>query len=146
MLIISENRKVRHDYEILEVFEAGLVLKGSEVKSLRLKQVTLKDSYVSFQGNEAFIQKMHINEYKQSGTHNHHPERIRKLLLHKNELHKLESQINEKGLTCVPLKIYFKNGVAKVELALVKGKKLHDKRESIKQRDAQRSLQKAMKL
>lgn len=136
ILIIQENKKARFDYFIIETYEAGLALMGSEVKSLRDRNVQLKDSYVSFVGNEAFLQNAHISVYKNSSYNNHEPERLRKLLLHKKELSYLYGALREKGLSCVPLKIYFKDGRAKVEIALVKGKKAHDKRESIKQRDS----------
>ena len=140
ILVISENRKARFDFEIIETFEAGLVLKGSEVKSIRNKQVQLKDSYISFMGDEAFLQNAHISEYKSSSYNNHAPKRLRKLLMHRIELSKIYGAIREKGLSCVPLKIYFKNGRIKLEIALVKGKKLHDKRESIRKKDIKREL------
>lgn len=140
ILIIQENRSVRHDYHIIETFEAGLVLTGSEVKSIRAHSVQLKDSYISFKGHEAFLQNAHISEYKASSYNNHHPERLRKILLHKNELDKIYGSLREKGLTCVATKIYFKKGRVKVEIALVKGKKLHDKREAIKKRDVDTHL------
>ena len=134
--IITENKKAWFDYEILEKFEAGLVLQGSEVKSLRDSQVNLKDSYVAFRGHEAFLQNAHINVYMASSYNNHEPERLRKLLLHEHELEKIAKAVTEKGLSCVPLKMYFNaKGVAKVELGIAKGKKLHDKRETEKQRD-----------
>ncbi len=142
ILIISDNRKARFDYEILETYEAGLVLTGSEVKSIRNKQIQLKDSYISFIGNEAFLQNAHISEYKASSYNNHAPERLRKLLLHRRELNKIYGALREKGLSCIPLKIYFKNGKIKIEIALAKGKKLHDKRASIKQKDMDRELRK----
>lgn len=145
ILLIAENRKARFDYEILQTFEAGLVLTGSEVKSIRAKQIQLKDSYVSFRGDEAFLQNAHIAEYKASSYNNHVPERLRKLLLHRNELNRINGSIREKGLSCVPLKVYFKNGRAKVELALVRGKKAHDKRDSIKKRDVSRQLREQVK-
>lgn len=147
ILLISENRKARHEYEILKTFEAGLALMGSEVKSIRDKQVQLKDSYVSFRGEEAYLQNAHIAEYRASSYNNHAPERLRKLLLHRHELNQIMGSIQEKGLSCVPLKIYFKRGRVKVELALVRGRKLHDKREAIRKRDVnlemKRSLQKS---
>lgn len=136
ILLIQENKKAGFDYHIIETFEAGLALTGSEVKSLRDRNVQLKDSYVVFKGDEAFLQNAHISEYKSSSYNNHQPERLRKLLLHRKELAQIFGALTEKGLTCVPLKIYFKNGRAKLQIALVKGKKLHDKRESIKQRDS----------
>jgi SsrA-binding protein len=144
ILIISENKKARFDYHIVETFEAGMVLTGSEVKSLRNNQVQLKDSYVSFIGDEAFLQNAHIAEYKNSSYNNHHPERLRKLLLHRRELSEIYGALREKGLTCVPLKIYFKEGRVKLEVALVKGKKLHDKREAIKKRDVSMEMKKSL--
>lgn len=141
--IITENRKARHDYLIIETFEAGLVLMGSEVKSCRNGQVQLKDSYVSFIGAEAFLQNAHISEYRPSGLSNHQPERLRKLLLHKHEVVKLIGQIQEKGLTCIPLKLYFKKGRVKAELAVAKGRKNIDKRELVKTRDVNRELARA---
>lgn len=135
ILIIQENKKARFDYTIVETFEAGLVLMGSEVKSLRAKDVQLKDSYISFRGDEAFLQNAHIAEYKASSYNNHVPERLRKLLLNRKELEEIYGALREKGYSCVPLKIYFKEGRAKLEIALVKGKKTHDKREAIKKRD-----------
>lgn len=145
ILIIQENKKARFDYEIVDVFEAGLVLTGSEVKSLRDRNVQLKDSYVSFKGHEAYLQNAHIAEYKASSYNNHAPERHRKLLLNRHELDKIFGLIREKGLTCIPLKIYFKKGRAKVEIALAKGKKAHDKRQAIKTRDAKAELQKTLR-
>ena len=146
ILVISENRKAWHDYHILEKYEAGLVLTGSEVKSLRDKNVQLKDSYISFRGTEAFLQKAHIAPYDASSYNNHEPERLRKLLLNKSELNKIYGALRERGLSCVPLKIYFKSGRAKVEIALVKGKKAHDKRESIKKRDVENQLRQSKQL
>lgn len=145
ILVISENRKARFDFEILETFEAGLALRGSEVKSIRNKQVQLKDSYISFIGDEAFLQNAHISEYKASSYNNHAPERLRKLLLHRSELEKIYGALREKGLSCVPLKIYFKNGRIKLEIALAKGKKQHDKRHSIKKKEINRELKQQLK-
>ncbi len=140
ILIIQDNKKARFDYEILETYEAGIVLTGSEVKSLRDKSVQLKDSYISFIKDEAYLQNAHISPYKASSYNNHSPERLRKLLLHKEELQKIFGKIKEKGLSCVPLKIFFKKGLVKLDIALVRGKKLHDKRETIKNRDAAKRL------
>ena len=140
ILIIQDNKKARFDYEILETFEAGLVLSGSEVKSLRDKSVQLKDAFVSFQGDEAFLQNAHISPYKPGSYNNHEPERKRKLLLNRSELNKIFAALGERGLTCVALKIYFKDGRAKVEIALARGKKAHDKREAIKKRDVEGQL------
>lgn len=143
ILIITENRKARFDYDIVDTFEAGIVLTGSEVKSARDKQVQLKDSYVAFKGDEAYLQNAHIAEYKASSYNNHAPERLRKLLLHRDELNKIFGALREKGLSCVPLKMYFKKGRLKVEIALVKGRKTHDKRDAIKKRDSSRELKQA---
>lgn len=145
ILIISENKKARFDYHILETYEAGMVLTGSEVKSLRDHAVQLKDSYVSFIGDEAFLQNAHISEFKASSYNNHAPERLRKLLLHRKELHKIYGALREKGLSCIPLKIYFKNGRAKIEIALAKGKKAHDKREAIKTRDVKNEMKSSLR-
>lgn len=136
ILLIHENKKARFDYEIIETFEAGLMLTGSEVKSLRDKNVQLKDSYVAFRGHEAFLQNAHISVYTASSYNNHAPERLRKLLLNRSELEHISDSLKERGYACIPLKIYFKKGRAKVEIALAKGKKTHDKREAIKKRDA----------
>jgi SsrA-binding protein len=143
--IVTENRKARHNYHISTTFEAGLVLLGSEVKSLRGGQCSLSDSYVSFQGNEAFLQKAHIPPYKSSSYNNHEPERLRKLLLNQSELNKIHAAISQKGLTCVPIKVYFKGGFAKVEIGLGKGKKLFDKRQDIKTRDVKMQLSRTMR-
>lgn len=142
ILVISDNRKAKFDYDIIEKFEAGMVLRGSEVKSIRDKNVQLKDSYISFVGSEAFLQNAHISEYKNSSYNNHTPERLRKLLLNRREIEKIFAATKERGLTCVPLKIYFKEGRVKLEIALVKGRKTHDKRQAIKERDVKRNLQK----
>lgn len=143
--IISENKKARFDYEIIETFEAGLALMGSEVKSLRQNQCTLKDSYVAFRGHEAYLQNAHIPVYTASSYNNHEPERLRKLLLHVEELDKIYKAITEKGLTCVPLKVYFKRGKAKVEIGLARGKKKGDKRQSIKSREANREIERSVR-
>ncbi len=145
ILIVQENKKARFDYTIVETYEAGLVLTGSEVKSLRNKDVQLKDSYISFRGDEAFLQNAHIAEYKASSYNNHVPERLRKLLLNRKELEEIYGALREKGYSCVPLKIYFKNGRAKVEIALVKGKKTHDKREAIKKRDVSDQIRSSLR-
>jgi SsrA-binding protein len=143
--VIVENKKARFDFHILETIEAGLVLTGSEVKSIRNAQVTLKDSYISFRGEEAFLQNAHISEYKASSYNNHEPERLRKLLLHKNELEDLQSSIREKGLSCIPLKVYLKRGKIKLLLGLAKGKKKGDKREDLKKRDANREIDRQLR-
>lgn len=144
--IVTENRKAWHDYTITDKYEAGMVLTGSEVKSLRNGQCQLKDSYVVFQNGEMFLQNAHISIYTASSYNNHPPERKRKLLMHAHEMKRLDAQVQEKGLTLIPLKVYFKNGRAKVELALAKGKKSHDKRDAIKSRDVDRQLQKVKRV
>lgn len=143
--IIVENRKARFDYHILDTYEAGIVLLGSEVKSLREGGANLKDAYISFVGDEMFLQKSHISPYKASSYNNHAPERLRKLLLNRHEIDRVYAAVNEKGMSCVPLKMYFKNGHVKVEIAIVKGKKQGDKRTAIKTRDANREISRAMK-
>jgi len=143
ILIIQENKQARFDYFISETYEAGLVLTGSEVKSLRQKNIQFKDSYIAFKGDEAFLQNAHISEYRASSYNNHVPERLRKLLLHRKELDEIFGAIKEKGLTCVPLKIYFKDSRVKILIGLAKGKKLHDKRETIKKRDVDQQLRQA---
>ena len=140
-----ENRKARFDYIILETLSAGLALKGSEVKSLRSGLCQLKDSYVVFRKTEAFLQNMHISAYKHAGQKNHDPERRRKLLLTRAQLNRLEGQIHQKGLSCVPLKVYFKKNLAKVDLALVKGKKQRDKRQALKKKEIARQAQQAFR-
>lgn len=145
ILLLQENKQARFDYHILETFEAGIVLIGSEVKSLRGKNIQFKDSYISFKDNEAYLQNAHISEYKASSYNNHAPERLRKLLLNRSELEKIFTAQREKGLSCVPLKIYFKEGLVKLEIALVKGKKIHDKRETLKKRDVEQQLRQTKK-
>ncbi len=134
------NRRARFEYEILDSFEAGIVLTGSEVKSLRAGKANLQDSYALVKNGEVWLLNMHISPYEQANQFNHDPVRTRKLLLHKSEIVKLYSKANEKGLSLIPLKLYFKKGMAKVELGVGKGKKLHDKRDSIKARDVEREL------
>ncbi|MDA0710720.1 MAG: SsrA-binding protein SmpB [bacterium] len=143
--IIVQNRKARHDYEIIDTYEAGLVLQGTEVKALREGRANLKDSYARVDGHEAFLHNIHISEYVQANRFNHEPERKRKLLLHKKEIERLRSRSEEKGLTLVPLKMYFKRGRAKVEIGVARGKKQYDKRHDIAKRDAQRALDQTLK-
>ena len=134
------NRRARFEYEILDSYEAGIVLKGSEVKSLRAGKANLQDSYALVKNGEVWLLNMHISPYEQANQFNHDPIRTRKLLLNKNEIAKLQVKTNEKGLALVPLKLYFKKGNAKIQLGIAKGKKLHDKRESIKERDVEREM------
>jgi SsrA-binding protein len=138
--IIAVNRKARHDFFIDDEYEAGVVLQGTEVKSLRLGKVNLKDSYARIKDGEVFVYQMHIGPYPFAYYENHDPLRARKLLLHKQEIKRIYAKVNEKGHTLVPLKIYFKGGKVKISLALAKGKRQYDKRESIKRRDQQREL------
>jgi SsrA-binding protein len=143
--VIATNRKAFHDYFVLQKVEAGIALTGTEVKSLREGAVNLKDSYVSFDGGEAFLVGAHISPYSHGNLQNHEPERKRKLLLHRREIDKLFGQVVEKGLTVVPLRLYFKKGKIKAEIAVVRGKKLFDKRESEKRRELDREAEAAMK-
>jgi SsrA-binding protein len=141
--IVATNRRARHEYEILETFEAGLVLRGTEVKSLRTGQVNFKDSYATVRGGEAWLLGCHISPYSHGTDANHDPERDRKLLLHGREIRRLVGKIAEKGLTVVPLKMYFKAGRAKLEIGLARGKKLHDKRATLRERQNLREMDKA---
>ncbi len=143
--IVAENRKARHDYLVIDQIEAGLVLTGTEVQSLRLGKVNLKDSYARIKNGEAWLFQVHISPYPFAHYDNHDPLRPRKLLLHKREILKLYGKVNEQGHTLVPLKIYFKRGRAKVTLALVKGKREYDKRRAIRERDEKREMERARK-
>ena len=143
--IVAENRKARHNYFIEDTYEAGMVLLGTEVKSLRLGRVNLKDSYARIKNGEVFVHQIHISIYPFAYYGNHDPLRIRKLLLHKDEINKLYGKVNEKGFSLVPLKIYFQNGKAKLTLALARGKRQYDKREAIRRRDEQRDLERSKK-
>jgi SsrA-binding protein len=143
--IVAENRKARRDYFIVDQYEAGMVLKGTEVKSLRQGRANLKDAYARIKDGEVFVYQLHIAPYPFAYYDNHDPLRPRKLLLHQQEIKRLYGKINEKGLTLVPLRIYFKNGKVKILLALVKGKRKYDKREAIKRRDEQREMDRARK-
>lgn len=137
---VCQNRKARHEYFILETYEAGLVLKGTEVKSLRAGKANLKDSFARIENGELWLENMHVSPYEQGNRFNHEPKRPRKLLMHKAEIMRLWGKSREKGLAMIPLRIYFKDGRAKVELALAKGKKLYDKRDDIAKRDAEREI------
>jgi SsrA-binding protein len=143
--LIASNKKVLHDYHVLQKLEAGIELTGTEVKSLRDKGANLKDSYVFFKSGEAFLLGAHIAPYSHGNLQNHDPERTRRLLLHTREIEKLEAQVVEKGLTVVPLRLYFKGNRVKTEIAVVRGKKLYDKRETEKRREADREAAAAMK-
>jgi SsrA-binding protein len=143
--VVATNRKARHDFEILETYEAGLVLRGTEVKALREGQVSFKDSYAAIEREEAWLIGCHIAPYSRGSDANHDPERRRKLLLHRREIARLLGKVTERGLTMVPLRLYFKEGRAKVEIGLARGKKLHDKREAIRDRESRREMAKEMR-
>jgi SsrA-binding protein len=143
--IIAENRKARHDYIIVDQYEAGLVLTGTEVQSLRLGKANLKDSYAKVKDGEVWLYQMHISPYPFAYYDNHDPLRVRKLLLHKREIMRLYAKVNEQGHTLVPLKLYFKAGKAKIILALAKGKREYDKRQSIREREQKREMDRARK-
>ena len=143
---VAQNRKARHDYFILDVLECGIVLTGTEIKSVRAGNLNLKDSYASIENGELWLFGVHISPYEKGTYYNHEPERDRKLLVHKRELIRLRNKIREKGLTLVPLSVYIKDGKrAKVELALVKGRTAHDKRDMIADRDAKRTIARAVR-
>ena len=145
MKLIAENRKARHDYFVEDTYEAGIVLVGCEVKSIRQGQVNLRDSFAIIKNGEAFAVGMHIAPYQMGSYFNHDPRRNRKLLLNKAEIRKLKAKVEQKGYTLVPLKIYFKDALVKVELGLCKGKETHDKRESIKRREEDRKIDRIKK-
>jgi SsrA-binding protein len=144
--ILCQNKKAYHNYVIEEKYEAGMVLQGTEVKSLRAGKAQLKDSYVQIENEEAFLHNTHISPYPYGHQFNHDPERVRKLLLHKREIRRLMGKISQQGYTLVPLKIYLKNGKIKIEIGLGKGKTRFDKREDLKRRSAQREMEKALKV
>lgn len=144
--LISDNRQARFQYEILETFEAGVELKGSEVKSIRQGKVNLRDGYASVRGGEVWLENVHISPHDTTNkAYNHEAKRTRRLLLRRDEIRKLIGKVEQKGLTLVPLKMYLKRGWVKVVIALAKGKKLHDKRESLKQKQAKREIDRALK-
>jgi SsrA-binding protein len=142
---VATNPKARHDYEILETMEAGMVLTGSEVKSLRGGSASMRESFAIIRDGETWLIGMHIGPYAQAGYAGHEPTRTRKLLLHKDEIQRLVGKTAERGLTLVPLKVYFNHGLAKIELGLAKGKKTYDRRESLKEKEAQMQIDRAMK-
>ena len=143
--VIANNKKAFHDYFILEKFEAGLVLFGTEIKSIRNGSVNLKDSWISVKSGEAFVMGMHISPYEKGNIFNKDPLRVRKLLLHKREIDKLIGKVTAEGLSIVPLSLYLKGSRAKMEIAVVKGKKLYDKREDAAKRDAKRDIERAVR-
>ncbi|MDI3534604.1 MAG: SsrA-binding protein [Thermosediminibacterales bacterium] len=143
---IATNRKARHDFFIEETYEAGIALKGTEVKSIRAGKINLKDSYALIENGELLLYNMHISPYEKGNRFNHDPKRPRKLLMHKREIMRLFGYVREKGYSLVPLRVYInEKGLVKVEIALAKGKKLYDKRKEIAKRDAERQMQKALK-
>lgn len=143
--IIASNKKAYHEYFIDDVYEAGIMLQGTEVKSLRLGNVNIKESFCRIKNGELFINNMNISPYEQGNRENHDPTRVRKLLLHKTELDKITRKVDEKGFSLVPTKIYFKGNLAKVEVGIGRGKKLHDKRQSLKEKQATREIAKIFK-
>ena len=143
--LVAENRKALHDFHILETFEAGLVLRGTEVKSIRDGRVNLRDSYARVEGGEVWVYNIHISPYSHRGYADHEPTRRRKLLLHRREIRKLIGKTVERGMTLVPTRMYFQNGHVKIAIGLARGKKAHDKRETIKRREAERETRAAVK-
>jgi len=143
--IIATNRKARHDFFLLESFEAGIVLQGSEIKSIRAGQISLKEAYIRVDGEQAWLVNAHIAPYDPASRQNHDPLREKKLLLHKKEIKKLWDEVRQKGTTIIPIKVYLSKGRAKVEIAVAKGKKKYDKRQALKKRDAQREIDRALK-
>ena len=143
--LIAQNKKARHDYSIIDTMEAGMVLQGTEIKSIRNSRINLKDGFVRVRNGEAFLYNVHISPYEQGNIFNHDPLRTRKLLLHKKQLARLVSKKKNAGVTIVPLKVYIKNGYAKVLIGLAKGKKSYDKREDLKRKDVDRQIDRTLK-
>ncbi len=143
--LVAQNRRARHDYDLMDRHEAGLVLQGSEVKSLRAGHADLKDSYVTIRRSEAFLVGAYIGPYAFARDGGHEPEADRKLLLHAREIHKLQRQLDERGFTLVPLRLYFRKGKAKLEFAVGRGRRTHDKRQAIKERDQKREIDRALR-
>jgi SsrA-binding protein len=141
---VATNRKARHEYFILETYEAGLSLMGSEIKSIRAGQISLAESYVRIDGREAWLVDAHVAPYDQASYQNHEPRRPRRLLLHRSEIRRLWNMVRQKGLTVVPLQVYLKDGRAKLEIAAAKGKQLHDKRHALAERDAKREIERQL--
>lgn len=145
MKLLANNKKAFHDYHVLDKYECGIVLKGTEIKSIRAGKVNIKDSYCSFRHGELFVVGMHVSKYNHGNIFNHDETRNRKLLLHKRELVKLENKVNQESLSIVPLKVYIEKGLCKLEIALAKGKKTYDKRQSLKEKDMKKRMDKAIK-
>ena len=142
---ITVNKKAYHDYHILESYEAGIALKGSEIKSIRMGRVNIRDAYARPEKGELWLHNSHISAYQAGGFNTHEPDRRRKLLMHRNQIAELEQTANQKGLTLVPLRIYIKNGIAKLEIGVGRGKKQYDKRDAISKRETDREVERAMK-
>jgi SsrA-binding protein len=143
--VVATNRKARHDYFLLDTYEAGLVLLGSEIKSIRAGQISIKEAYVRVDGEEAWLVDAHIAPYIQANRYNHEPRRPRKLLLHKREIQRLYNEVRKKGTTIIPTRVYLKDGRAKIEIASARGKRKYDKRQAIAKRDAQREIDRQMR-
>jgi SsrA-binding protein len=139
--VVATNRKASHEYFLLERIEAGIALQGSEIKSIRAGQISLAEAYIRVDGDQAWLEDAHIAPYEHAGIFNHEPRRPRKLLLHKKQIRQLWNQVRQKGVTIIPLRVYLKEGRAKVEIAVAKGKKLYDKRETLAKRDAEREIE-----
>ena len=145
MKIISKNKKAMHEYFLTDKYECGIVLKGTEIKSVRAAKVSIKDAYARIKGNEIFIVNMHISKYNHGNIFNHEETRTRKLLLHKKEIIKITNKVNQESLTLIPTLVYLEKGLCKIEIAIAKGKKNYDKRNVLKEKDANRRMEKAMK-
>ncbi|EFF22472.1 SsrA-binding protein SmpB [Enterococcus faecium] len=143
--LIAQNKKARHDYSIIDTMEAGMVLQGTEIKSIRNSRINLKDGFIRVRNEEAFLHNVHISPYEQGNIFNHDPLRTRKLLLHKKQIIRLENELKNTGITVVPLKVYIRNGYAKVLIGLAKGKKSYDKREDLKRKDIDRQIDRTLK-
>jgi SsrA-binding protein len=143
--VVATNRKARHDYFLLDSYEAGIALLGSEIKSIRAGQISLAEAYVQVDGKQAWLVEAHVAPYEQASHYNHEPRRPRKLLLHKSEIRAIWDDVRKKGVTVIPLQVYLKDGRAKVEIAVARGKKLYDKRQDIARRDAERELQRSIR-
>lgn len=145
MKVIAQNKKARHDYHLEDKYEVGIVLRGTEIKSIRAGKVNIKDSYCLIRNEEMFIMNMHVSKYDQGNIFNHDETRSRKLLLHKKEIIKINNKVNQESMTIVPLKVYIEKGLCKIEIALAKGKKNYDKRQSLKEKDMKRRIDKELK-
>ena len=143
--VVAKNRKASHEYFLLERYEAGIALMGSEIKSIRAGQISLAEAYVRVDGQEAWLMDAHVAPYDQASYTNHEPRRPRKLLLHRSEIRRLWDDVRQKGVTIIPLRVYLKDGLAKVEIAVAKGKKLYDKRQDIAKRDAEREIERQLR-